>query len=159
MKSPQAVRAMPSDIPELTELRLLYLSEDLGEISGTDAEVIRQTLPAYFQAHLNRGLFAYVFLDGGQIAACALLLIVEKPMSPRFLNGKTGMVLNVYTRPAFRRRGYGRAVMEALLADARAMELCSVELKATEDGVPLYKAVGFEDSTTEYRLMKWKNRC
>ncbi len=159
MKSPQAVRAMLSDIPELTELRLLSLSEDLGEISGTDAEAIRQTLPAYFQAHLNRDLFAYVFRDGDQIAACALLLIVEKPMSPSFLNGKTGMVLNVYTRPAFRRRGYGRAVMEALLSDARAMELCSVELKATEDGVPLYKAVGFEDSTAEYRLMKWKNRC
>ena len=70
----------------------------------------------------------------------------------------TGTVLNVYTRPACRRRGYGRAVMKALLAEAQAMELCSVELKATEDGVPLYKAVGFEDDSSEYRLMKWKNR-
>ena len=154
----QAGRAAFSDIPELTELRLLYLTEDLGELSETDADAIRKTLPGDLQAHLNKDLFVYVLRDSGRIAACAWLLVVEKPMSPRFLNGKTGTVLNVYTRPAFRRRGYGRAVMEALLADAREMELCTVELKATEDGVPLYKAVGFEDDSSEYRLMKWKNR-
>ena len=154
----QAGRAAFSDIPELTELRLLYLTEDLGELSETDADAIQKTLPGYLQAHLNKDLFVYVLRDSGLIAACAWLLVVEKPMSPRFLNGKTGTVLNVYTRPAFRRRGYGRAVMEALLADAREMELCTIELKATEDGVPLYKAVGFEDDFSEYRLMKWRSR-
>ena len=153
----QAERVTQNDIRELTELRILYLTEDLGEISETDAIAIRKALPLYLQSHLNKDLFVYVVHDHGLIAACAFLLVVEKPMSPRFLNGKTGMVLNVYTRPAFRRRGYGRAVMEKMLEDAVEMQLCSIELKATEDGYPLYKAVGFADDIPEYHLMKWKN--
>ncbi len=153
----RAERASASDIPELTELRLLYLAEDLGGLSPQDEAAIREALPGYFREHLDRDLFVYAVRDNGRIAACAFLLMTEKPMSPRFLNGKTGTVLNVYTRPALRRRGCGRAVMEALLADARRMDLCTVELKATENGYPLYKAVGFADDIPEYRLMKWKN--
>lgn len=157
MEPVRAERAVLSDIPELTALRLFYLAEDLGEIAEADAAAIREALPRYFCAHLDRDLFAYVVRDGGRLAACALLLVTEKPMSPRFLNGKTGTVLNVYTRPDCRRRGCGRAVMEKLLAEAAEMGLCTVELKATDEGVPLYRAVGFTDSTSEYRLMRWRN--
>ena len=45
--------------------------------------------------------------------------------------------------------------MEGLLAEARSMGLCRIELKATEDGYPLYRAVGFTDDAGEYRPMKW----
>lgn len=153
----RAERAAPADAEELVGLRLAYLAEDLGPLRAADADALRERLPGYFARHLDRDLFVFAVRDGERIAAVAFLLVSEKPMSPRFLNGRTGTVLNVYTRPAFRRRGYGRAVMEALLAQARAMDLCTVELKATEDGVPLYRAVGFADSTAEYRLMKWTN--
>ena len=153
----QVESAALQDINELTELRLLYLTEDLGEISAEDKSAIREALPAYFETHLKQDLFVYVLRESNRIAACAFLLVIEKPMSPRFLNGKTGMVLNVYTRPEFRRRGYGRAIMGKMLADAEEMQLCSIELKATEDGYPLYKAVGFTDDVPEYHLMKWKN--
>ena len=153
----QAERATQNDIRELTELRILYLTEDLGEISETDAIAIRKALPSYLQSHLNKDLFVYIVRDHDRIAACAFLLVIEKPMSPRFLNGKTGTVLNVYTRPEYRRRGYGRTVMEKMLSEAMEMQLCSIELKATEDGYPLYKTVGFADDIPEYHLMKWKN--
>ncbi len=36
------------------------------------------------------------------------LLIVEKPMSPSFITGKTGTVLNVYTKPEYRNKGYAK---------------------------------------------------
>ncbi len=153
----QAERALLSDIPELTELRLLYLGEDLGGIGNGDAAAIRSALPGYLRAHLDRDLFVYVVREGGRIAACAFLLVTEKPMSPRFLNGRTGTVLNVFTRPDSRRKGCGRAVTEALLAGAEEMALSVVELKATGDGYPLYKAVGFADDVSGYRLMKWTN--
>ena len=42
--------------------------------------------------------------------------------------------------------------------DAKEMELSVVELKATEDGYALYRAVGFEDDQSGYRLMKWKKQ-
>ena len=149
-------KAATSDIEMLVRARIDYLTEDHGALDERDAAAIRERLPGYFAAHLNKDLFCYVIRDGEMIVSCAFLLVVEKPMSPSFINGRTGTVLNVYTQPAYRRRGYARAVMEALLDDVRAMGLCVVELKATDDGYPLYRSVGFEDDVSKYHCMKWK---
>lgn len=91
--------AETADIALLTELRLAYLKEDYGELSGDDIEKIRRDLPGYFEKNLNRNIFCYLIRNKGEAAACAFLLIVEKPMSPAFLTGRTGTVLNVYTKP------------------------------------------------------------
>ena len=150
-------KARGSDIGPLVQLRMDYLREDLGSLDEKDAGAIAENLPAYFRAHLDRDLFCYIVRDGGEIVSCAWLLVVEKPMSPAFLNGKTGTVFNVYTRPAFRRKGYAGALIAALIADAKRMDLCSVELKATDAGVPLYLSAGFAEEHSGYRRMKWKN--
>lgn len=147
-----------ADIDALVRLRLEYLREDNGGLARREADAIQSELPAYFADALGRDLFAYAIREGGDIVSCALLLVVTKPMSPAFLNGKTGIVLNVYTRPPFRRRGYAREIMRTLMADAREMELASVELKATEDGYSLYRSLGFSDDRSKYRPMKWRNR-
>ncbi len=148
--------AAAEDIRELTDLRLEYLREDFGALDAGTAAAIRERLPDYFRAHLGRDLFACVIRADDAIASCAFLLVVEKPMSPAFPNGRTGTVLNVYTRPPFRRRGYARDVVRALLAVAEEQALSTVELKATDDGYPLYRSVGFADNPSKHRPMKWK---
>ena len=115
-----------ADIGELTELRLEYLAEDHGSLEDTDAERIRNALPGYFREHLNKDLYAYVIRENGIIVSCAFLLTVLKPMSPAFINGKTATVLNVFTRRAYRRRGYARKIMDALIADAEKQEIAPV---------------------------------
>ena len=65
-------------------------------------ETIKQNLPDYFMRNLNKNIFGYVARNEGEIIACALLLVIEKPMSPAFITGKTGTVLNVYTEPEHR---------------------------------------------------------
>ena len=107
---------------------------------------------------MGKDLFVYVIRDGQTIVSCAFLLTVEKPMSPAFINGKTGMVLNVYTCPSYRRKGCAKKIMEALLSEAKKMEISVIELKATEDGYPLYRSVGFVDDGSKYHRMKWKNQ-
>ena len=64
-------------------------------------------------------------------------------------------MLNVYTKPSARRKGYARQIMTTLIEDAKTMGLSRMELKATEDGYPLYKAVGFLDDHSKYHSMKW----
>ncbi len=150
--------ASVADVDALVELRIAYLTEDNGTLDAGDAEAIRAGLPGYYAEHLGKDLHAYVIREGGTIVSCAFLIVVEKPLSPAFLTGKTGIVLNVYTRPASRRKGYARQLMNQLLDDARKMELSVVELKATEDGYPLYFSVGFADDTSKYHNMKWVNR-
>lgn len=153
----QVEKAGLGDIDPLVELRLAYLTEDHGQLSEGESAAIRAGLPRYFQEHLGKDLIAFVLREGQTIVACALLLMVEKPLSPAFINGRTGTVLNVYTRPTSRRRGYGRQLMEALLAEAQEQQLSVVDLKATDDGYPLYRKVGFADDQSSYHLMKWSN--
>ena len=147
-------KATKKDIDALTELRISYLQEDLGVISDENLELMQATLPSYYEKHLNKDLIVYVTRDEMDIVSCAFLLIVEKPMSPSFITGKTGTVLNVYTKPDYRKKGYAKKLITTMLEDAKAEGLSIIELKATEDGYSLYKSVGFEDVVAKYRNMK-----
>lgn len=144
------------DAAQLCELRMAYLHEDLGEISDEDADAMRKGLPDYFERRLGNDIFAYTARDGETIVAVALLLVKEMPMSPSFITGLTGTVLNVYTRPEYRHRGCAKRVMELLISDAAKMSLSRIELKATDDGYGLYKKLGFLNDTSEYHPMKLK---
>lgn len=145
-------KATIKDINGLTDLRLAYLQEDLGVI--TNKELIQESLPGYYEKHLNKDLMVYVARDEEDIVSCAFLLIVEKPMSPSFITGKTGTVLNVYTKPEYRNKGYAKKLMTMMLEDATAQDVSVIELKSTEDGYLLYKSVGFEDVVVKYHNMK-----
>ena len=151
-------KAETEDIKALVKMRISYLIEDNGSLDAQDLAAIIRELPGYFQAHLDKDLFVYVIRDGQNIVSCAFFLTVEKPMSPAFINGRTGMVLNVYTCPPYRRKGCAKIIMEALLSEAKKMEISVIELKATMDGYPLYRSAGFLEDTSGYRMMKWKNR-
>lgn len=147
-------KATKKDIGELTELRISYLQEDLGVVSNENLELMQATLPSYYEKHLNKDLIVYVARDEMDIVSCAFLLIVEKPMSPSFITGKTGTVLNVYTKSEYMKRGYAKELITMMLKDAKVEGVSVIELKATEDGYSLYKLVGFEDVVAKYHNMK-----
>lgn len=147
-------KATIKDIDVLTDLRIAYLNEDLGVITDENLELMQATLPSYYEKHLNKDLLAYVARDEMDIVSCAFLLVVEKPMSPSFITGKTGTVLNVYTKPEYRKKGYAKKIMTMMLEDAKVESVSIIELKATEDGYSLYKSVGFEDVVAKYHNMK-----
>ncbi len=138
----------------LTELRIAYLQENLGETEDADLKLIESLLPSYYEKHLNKDLMVYVVHNEKDIVSCAFLLIVENPMSPSFITGKTGTVLNVYTKPEYRKKGYAKKLMNMMLEDAKAENGSNIELKATEDGYSLYRSVGFEDVVARYRNMR-----
>ena len=64
-------------------------------------------------------------------------------------------MLNVYTAPEHRRKGVAKTLMGLLLDEGRKLRLDHIELKATEDGYPLYKLLGFEDEHSHYHDMKY----
>ncbi len=148
-------KASLKDIEVLTDLRIAYLQDDLGNICDEDLKTLQNTLPTYYSKHLNKDLMVYVARDQAEILSCAFLLIVEKPMSPSFITGKTGTVLNVYTKPKHRHKGYAKQLMAMLLEDARKLGVSVIDLKSTEEGYPLYKSVGFEDDIAKYHNMKF----
>ncbi len=147
-------KATIKDIGMLTDLRIAYLQEDLGSINEKDLGLIHESLPSYYARHLSKDLMVYVARNEADIVSCAFLLIVEKPASPSFITGKTGTVLNVYTKPEYRHKGYAKRLMTMMLADAAMFNISVIELKSTEEGYSLYKSVGFNDVTAKYHNMK-----
>ena len=150
-------KATMEDIEQLTELRIAYLVEDYGGLEDKDLEIIKRDLPDYFTRNLDKNIFGYVARNERKIVTCALLLVIEKPMSPAFITGKMGTVLNVYTKTEYRHNGHARKVMNMLLEDTSDMGLSVVELKATEAGYQLYRSLGFHDATSKYHQMNWSN--
>ena len=146
-------KANLDDIKDLVELRIEYLLEDYDEIQQNKSVTIADSLPAYFSDHLNKDLFVFVCRIENIIVSCCFLYISEKPPNPVFINGKTGIILNVYTKPQFRRKGIAGKLIKLLLAESEELHIDIVELKATDLGYSLYKSLGFEDVISKYHNM------
>ena len=86
--------------------------------------------------------------------AVALLLLVEKPANFRYPTGRTGQLLNVYTRPAYRRRGLATLILQALLVEAAQRQVSLLELAATPAGKALYEKLGFRETDSAYTAMQ-----
>lgn len=148
-------KASQNDISDLVALRIAYLLEDYGDIAADRLSLISENLPDYFHAHLNKDLFVFVCRDERILVGCCFLYVSEKPSNPTFLNGKTGTVLNVYTKPQFRKQGIAGKLMKQLLAESETLNLDYVELQATDAGYHLYKSIGFHDVISKYHHMKY----
>ena len=64
---------------------------------------------------------------------------------PTFHNptGHCAYIMNMYVRPAYRRRGIATAMLDVLVADARRQGVGRIGLEATDMGRPLYERYGF----------------
>ena len=147
-------KAVICDLEQLLALRVGYLLEDYGTIPQEQLTKISEKLPAYFRKHLNKDLFVYTAKSENDTVSCCFLLVTEKPSNPSFINGIIGTVMNVYTKPEYRRQGLAGKLMKMLLDDSEKMGLDFVELKSTDSGYDLYRSVGFEDAASKYHNMK-----
>ncbi|TCL56241.1 acetyltransferase (GNAT) family protein [Kineothrix alysoides] len=147
--------ASMEDIEQLKAVRIAYINSDQGEISEKDSALMIHNLTIYFAKHLQKDLVAFVAKEDDRIVSTAFLLIIEKPSNPRFINGKIGEVLNVYTEEAYRRQGVAKQLMKMLISFSKEKELDYIELKATRDGSLLYKSLGFTEQISPYIPMRY----
>lgn len=146
-------RATEPDIPDLVELRIAFDHELAGPLPANRVEDHRATIEAYFRSHVPDGRYRVWVADAaGTVVGMAGLIVIDRPPNPRSRRAPEGMVFNVMTAPAWRRRGVGRAVMEALIADGRALGCRRLILRASDDGSHLYAALGFADPGTWRQL-------
>ncbi len=149
------VLATKNDIEQLVDMRIAYLKEDMVDMTEEQIQAVREQLPDYFKHHLGNDILGFIVKNNKDILSTALLLIIHKPANPNFMHGKVGEVLNVYTKPEYRHQGMAKGIMKNLLAYAKDLGLDFVELSATEQGYPLYKSLGFLESSSHYRKMKY----
>lgn len=132
-------KAVKSDISQLVEMRLGYLKEDRSYLTEEEIKKLKDSLPKYFENHLGKDITIYVCEDNKEIISTVFLLVIEKPGNPSFITGKTGTVLNVFTKSEYRKQGIAGKLMNMMLEDAKDMNLSYVELQATNMGKPLYQ--------------------
>lgn len=136
--------ALAADIPALTTLRMALFCE-VGELARPDEDpVLREATQAYFiQAQEEGSARSWVVEEEGEVVACAPLALFVRPPYPGNLAGREGYLLNIYTRPAWRRRGMANALLVAMVAYAREQQLGKLWLHASSDGRAIYERFGF----------------
>ena len=141
-------RAGPEDAEELMRMRVVMLGGMPGAsppASGpwleAGADLLRRQLA---DAAERVAAFVVPRTDAPEkLAACVVGAVDERLPSPFYLSHMRGYVYNVATVTEYRRRGYSRACMEALLAWYAARGVGLIDLRASPDGEPLYASLGF----------------
>ncbi|MFE0172160.1 GNAT family N-acetyltransferase [Streptomyces sp. NPDC059002] len=138
--------AVADDVAELVRLRALLFETLDGDFFTTPSTGgdWRDTLATVLKEQITADCVHILVVDGDEgLAACGFGFIEQRLPGPNRPNGLGGHVTGVVTDPAFRRRGHSRAIMHGLLDWFREREVPRVDLYASHDGEPLYRALGF----------------
>ncbi|MDD3224130.1 MAG: GNAT family N-acetyltransferase [Clostridium sp.] len=99
----------------------------------------------YIEKHLeDNSLIAFIAVDNGKIVSSSILCIYETLPVPSCLNGKTGLLLNVYTLKEYRHQGLAGRLLIKIVEEAKKLEVVKIQLDYTDDGYQLYKKMGFK---------------
>ncbi|HWD78220.1 MAG TPA: GNAT family N-acetyltransferase [Kribbella sp.] len=146
----QVRRAKPDDAESLVHLRGLMLAAMGNDVGGPDAPWRAIALDWFADQLTSPDTFAAYVVDDpavGVVAGAAGNVHAHAP-GPHDLTTVRGHLYNVSTHPDFRRRGLARACVVALMEWFRdETAVGQVELHATDDGVDLYRNLGFIEST------------
>ena len=142
-------RAVQADIPELVRLRAAfaeYLTAGVVLDTKPTSTTWRATCAEVLTQQLTGSTMCVLVVDADEgLAACGFGTIAQMIPGPHLPDGHLGYVSNVFTEPAHRRRGHSRAIMNGLLSWFRERSVSRVDLHASADAEPLYRALGFTD--------------
>lgn len=145
----QVRRAGADDAESLVHLRGLMLAAMGNDVGGVDAPwrvIAREWFAGQLASPDTFAAYVVDDPDAGVVAGAAGNVYVHPP-GPRDLSTVRGHLYNVSTEPDFRRRGLARACVVALMDWFRDdTAVGQVELHATDDGVELYRGLGFIQS-------------
>ncbi|MDR0361076.1 MAG: GNAT family N-acetyltransferase [Planctomycetota bacterium] len=140
-------KATAADIDLITELRLEFLRERSPDLDQAAIKALAGRSRDFFVRRLPIGDMVAMIGDvDGEAVSTAFMVVSEKPANPDFPDGRGGAIINVYTRPAHRRRGHSTAVVSALVEEARRLRIASLDLLASGEAASLYERIGFSPS-------------
>ena len=150
---PRYCKAGPEDLELLvrTRIQVLLAANQLPE--GTDMTAVETASRDYYRAALADGNHAaWLVFDGdtwigaGGVSFYRIMPTYHNP------SGRRAYLMNIYTRPDYRRRGIARHMVDLLVGEARQRGITAISLEATDMGRPLYEAYGFVQMPAEMEL-------
>lgn len=137
-------RAAMEDIPLLVRCRIDLLHSAIGEGDPARWEYVKEQLADYYrQALPQEAHIAYLAYDGGRCVGTGGVCFYR--VLPTYVKptGQKAYIINMYTDPAYRRRGIATEILDKLVKAALEKGARYISLEATTMGRPLYEKYGF----------------
>lgn len=118
-----------------------------------DVFSIPQNKPVYELEHENRCYYQRALQNSEHIACfaylndtiigCGGICFYQEMPSPDNPTGKCAYLMNIYTRPQFRKQGVGKELIKWLLEQVTQRNIPKIYLETSEAGKRLYTKMGF----------------
>jgi ribosomal protein S18 acetylase RimI-like enzyme len=141
----------------LSDLRLEFIRDIHPEYDCEHLKRIHESTKKYLRELLERNSYiGYLGTDpAGAVMCTAGLLIYNLPPLHSGEYRKIGHVLNFYTKPEYRNRGYGYLMMEYIKNDAKKAGFHRLALNATAMGYPIYRKSGFAEPKEPFMIFEF----
>ena len=140
-------RLTEDDLDTFIDMRITQLTE---EYTSEGREVpknvdLAAALKDHYQRHMADGTFvSWQAFDGDKIIGTSGMSCVEKPPYFTCPTGRLGLLSSIFTDPEYRRMGIAQDLLNRVVNEARDYGCGSVWITASNMGVKLYTAYGFE---------------
>jgi GNAT superfamily N-acetyltransferase len=136
-------RADDADVPALATLRREWTHEWGGP---RDAPGFAGRFTAWFEQERQRRVTWLAEADGRAVGMVNLTVFERMPQPAR-APSRWGYLANAFVLAAYRDRGIGGRLLDALLAYADEQDFARVVLNPSERAIPLYLRAGFRPAS------------
>ena len=144
-------RLTENELDTFIHMRITQLREE-GAKEDID---LAPALKSYYERHMADDTFVSVIaLDNDRIIGTSGISIVEKPPYFGCPSGRIALLSSMYTDPSYRRMGIASRLLSLVCDEARSRGCGTVQITASDMGVKLYTAFGFEKNNNfmQYKL-------
>lgn len=146
-------RASLEDLALLTETRIQVLRAANQLSDDVDMNKVEKEICHYYQrALLDGSHIAYLVFDGNRFIGAGGVSFFQVMPTYHNPSGRKAYIMNMYTNPAYRRRGIAMKTLDMLIKDTKDKGITAISLEATDMGRPLYEKYGFIKMNNEMEL-------
>lgn len=146
-------KATVQDIEEIIRLRL-ELFKELGEVQSEQEEACVATATRKYleEALSNNEFISFLALSNDKVISVSGMVLFKRPPYLDNLKGLEAYIMNMYTVPQYRGQGLARKLLENCIEECKKIGVKRIWLHASDDGIPLYKKLGFSFKDNEMEL-------
>lgn len=143
-------KASKDDLALVLEARLETLRAVFPDLDETELAAVIEQTKDYLASGPKQA--TYLAFCGDAFAACGTVCFYRVMPVCYNTTGERALIMNMYTRPAFRRRGISIRILDKLVEEARACGIDTIHLDASDMGKPMYEKYGFQVYGSEMYL-------
>ena len=134
-----------------TRIEVLRAANKLDD--SVDMSEVEAASRTYYEKALVDGSHtAILVFDGDKFAGAGGMSYYTVMPTYHNPSGRKAYIMNMYTKPEYRRRGIAFKTLDLLVSDAKNKGIAAISLEATDMGRPLYEKYGFVKMEDEMEL-------